>query len=205
MKTGVLVAGGVAVVALGIADTAYRTRYWGATAREMVMPLPGDELVPKPTESVTRAVTVRAPADEVWRWVQEIGRVRGGVEVVPGRSMVLLGRLEEPGQGSAGGLRSGVVGGRGAAAFGAGGLGEGPLEAVTSLHVLPLDLPADRQAGPGRCRLVTRSRTVRSGAAARAASTVLEPVALILTRRLLLGVKDRAERGALTRAAAVSG
>ena len=42
------------------------------------MPLPGDELVPDPGYEHTRAVTVHAPADEVWRWLAQIGQGRGG-------------------------------------------------------------------------------------------------------------------------------
>jgi len=175
MRTGLLVTVGVAAAALGVADVAYRTRNWGATAREMAMALPGDGLVAEPVRAVTRGVTVQAPPAEVWRWLLEVGRVHGGVELVPGRSMVLLGSLDDA-------------------------TADAPRAAVTSLHVLPMGAigaTSRHGADPGRCRLVCRSRASRPSAAARAAATVLEPLALVLTRRMLLGVKERAERSAL--------
>ncbi|HEY0969368.1 MAG TPA: hypothetical protein VGE02_00155 [Gemmatimonadales bacterium] len=42
---------------------------WGATADERGRTLPGDELVPLATDQSTRAITVRAPADETWSWL----------------------------------------------------------------------------------------------------------------------------------------
>ena len=51
---------------------------WGATDEEVRNSLPGDELVPHPTLESTRAVTIRAPAKEVWRWVVQLGQDRGG-------------------------------------------------------------------------------------------------------------------------------
>ena len=41
--------------------------------------LPGDELVPEPAEDTTLAVTVDAPAEEVWAWLVQIGQGRGGM------------------------------------------------------------------------------------------------------------------------------
>jgi hypothetical protein len=41
-------------------------RTWGATAEEVDRRLPGDELVPEPCDETTRAITVEAPADDVW-------------------------------------------------------------------------------------------------------------------------------------------
>ena len=52
---------------------------WGATSEEARMPMPGDELVPRPVVESTRAVTVRAPASEVWPWLVQMGAGRGGL------------------------------------------------------------------------------------------------------------------------------
>jgi hypothetical protein len=52
-------------------------RRWGATADERVRKLPGDR-DSKPLFTTTRAVTVDAPAEEVWRWLVQIGQDRGG-------------------------------------------------------------------------------------------------------------------------------
>ena len=51
---------------------------WGATDEEVRKGLPGDDLVLHPTLESTRAVTIRAPAEEVWRWLVQLGQNRGG-------------------------------------------------------------------------------------------------------------------------------
>jgi hypothetical protein len=51
---------------------------WGATGEDVRKSLPGDELVPHPTLESTRAATIRAPAEEVWRWLVQLGQDRGG-------------------------------------------------------------------------------------------------------------------------------
>lgn len=51
---------------------------WGATGEDVRKRLPGDELVPHPTLESTRAVTIGAPAEEVWRWLVQLGQDRGG-------------------------------------------------------------------------------------------------------------------------------
>jgi hypothetical protein len=51
---------------------------WGATAQEQRMALPGDEGPGDPARSFTRAITIRAPPSEVWRWVIQIGQDRAG-------------------------------------------------------------------------------------------------------------------------------
>src|SRR5829696_8566863 len=51
---------------------------WGATEEEIGKPLPGDELAPNPAIESTRAITVNAPLEEVWPWLAQIGQDRGG-------------------------------------------------------------------------------------------------------------------------------
>jgi hypothetical protein len=51
---------------------------WGAKDEEVRKRFPGDELVPHPTLESTRAITVRASATEVWRWLIQLGQDRGG-------------------------------------------------------------------------------------------------------------------------------
>jgi hypothetical protein len=50
---------------------------WGATEEERGRSLPGDEIVPGGHRQ-TRAITVEAPAREVWSWVAQLGQDRGG-------------------------------------------------------------------------------------------------------------------------------
>jgi hypothetical protein len=51
---------------------------WGATDRELDEPLPGDDLLPHPVAQCTRALTILAPAEAVWPWLMQIGQDRGG-------------------------------------------------------------------------------------------------------------------------------
>jgi hypothetical protein len=43
------------------------------------MCLPGDQLVSNPRLESTRAVTIRAPAAQVWPWLVQMGQGRGGL------------------------------------------------------------------------------------------------------------------------------
>jgi hypothetical protein len=52
---------------------------WGASDSEMRQTWPGDELSPTPAYVATRAVTIKAPAEIVWRWVVQVGQDRGGL------------------------------------------------------------------------------------------------------------------------------
>lgn len=55
----------------------FRTR-WGAVSNDSYRVLPGDELVPNPKWQFTHAITIHAPAAEVWKWLVQIGADRGG-------------------------------------------------------------------------------------------------------------------------------
>lgn len=52
--------------------------HWGATAEEVQMTLPGDSLVEKPDFNATRAVTINASCERIWRWIIQIGSKRAG-------------------------------------------------------------------------------------------------------------------------------
>jgi len=51
---------------------------WGATEQEHDEPLPGDDLIANINLSATRAITIRASADEIWPWIAQLGQGRGG-------------------------------------------------------------------------------------------------------------------------------
>ncbi|MCP3964119.1 MAG: hypothetical protein GY719_40330 [bacterium] len=51
---------------------------WGATRSEVTGPQPGDGIVERPRIEATRAITIRAPTAEVWPWLVQIGQGRGG-------------------------------------------------------------------------------------------------------------------------------
>ena len=51
---------------------------WGATQREVLQALAGDDIVQKAHFVATRAVTIAAPPSEVWKWIIQIGSARAG-------------------------------------------------------------------------------------------------------------------------------
>ena len=51
---------------------------WGATREEVCRPLPGDDLVPRPTFNATRAVSIDAPPERIWPWLVQVGTTRAG-------------------------------------------------------------------------------------------------------------------------------
>ncbi|UCH43636.1 MAG: hypothetical protein JSW16_03600 [Dehalococcoidales bacterium] len=55
-----------------------RRRKWGATEDEVQRSWPGDDLVPDPKGTYIHAITIQAPAADVWPWLVQIGQGRGG-------------------------------------------------------------------------------------------------------------------------------
>jgi hypothetical protein len=51
---------------------------WGASSQERDASLPGDDLIVTPGLTATRAITVHAPASQVWPWIAQLGQGRGG-------------------------------------------------------------------------------------------------------------------------------
>ena len=74
LGTAALVLGTAALAAV-IRRTSLR---WGAAPDEILLALPGDELVPCADLQSTRAVTVHAGPDDVWPWIAQLGQGRGG-------------------------------------------------------------------------------------------------------------------------------
>jgi hypothetical protein len=72
--------GGAQVAAVTLTAPIARRSYnrWGATAAEIAGAMPGDEMVPLPKMTSTRAISIGAPPGVVWAWLVQIGRGRGG-------------------------------------------------------------------------------------------------------------------------------
>jgi hypothetical protein len=51
---------------------------WGATHEELSAPLPGDAICPNSAGQVTHAITIDAQPEMVWPWIMQIGQDRGG-------------------------------------------------------------------------------------------------------------------------------
>jgi hypothetical protein len=58
----------------------YRSRHlrWGATDDEIRASMPGDEVITKPMYLATRAITINAPPSAVWPWLVQVGCLRAG-------------------------------------------------------------------------------------------------------------------------------
>jgi hypothetical protein len=175
-------------------------RCWGATDAEIGRGMPGDADVPGATYDTTLAVTVNGPPSAIWPWLVQLGYRRGGLysydwldrlfgfldapsaerilpecqrlevgDVIPvGRGPGFPVRMLDP-------LRTLVMGGE-----------SNGVHWVWQLGLYPLD---DRET-----RLVSRNR----GQLPRTISSILfmcllEPAAFIMTRKMLLGLKRRAE------------
>lgn len=58
-----------------------RSKYsiWGSTEEEAKRTLPGDALLPEPVLQSTRSISIAAEPREVWHWIAQMGRGRGGM------------------------------------------------------------------------------------------------------------------------------
>ena len=212
--TDVLV-GGSGVLATLIASPLVRARYnrWGATWAETAAPMPGDDLVPDPDLGYTRAVTIEAPVDRVWPWLAQIGQGRGGLysydrlenlvgcrirsaeTILPDHQRLAAGDLIRLGpQGypcfivhSVAPAKSLVLLGADPKPPHAAPATNDPAGAATWQWVL-------RPASKGTAtRLIVRQR-LAFPPRARAMWRIVEPIGFVMERRMLLGIKRRAER-----------
>ena len=173
---------------------------WGTTRDELSRVMAGDAVIVNPTHSATHAVTVDAPADDIWPWLVQMGYQRGGLYSYDWLDR-LFGILDRP---SANRIlpeyQHLAVGDT---------IALGPREELTVAAFEPLrtlvlsykahDFEWVWQFGlypldNNRTRLVTRgTERVPKTVGAWLFMRVMEPAAFIMTRRMLLGLKQRAE------------
>jgi hypothetical protein len=81
MRSKLLLAVAAMVLACLIYALAVRPWFlrWGATDAELQMHLPGDDLLAHPGATATRALTIQSPPDRVWPWLAQMGQGRGGL------------------------------------------------------------------------------------------------------------------------------
>jgi len=182
---------------------------WGASGEERARSWPGDDLVPAPRWQTLHAVTVGAPAAEVWPWVAQIGQGRGGfysyerLENLVGCGIRNASQIlpEHQDLAAVDGIRLAakapalplavVEPGRGFVLFGGGNVGTGaPAPGSTSWGVFV------EPAGSESARVVSRQRTHWRGglgAALLFGPWLLEPISFVMDRKMLRGIKQRAE------------
>lgn len=169
---------------------------WGAELGEALAPLPGDELLPDADGVSTRAITVDAPAAAVWPWIAQMGpSPRGGaytydwIENLLGLDMhsadEVLPDFQEPQIGDT--------------------IGYGP-NTMRIERVEPGRVLAWRSADgnwvwtfvleerDGRTRLISRNRFRLPSWKERLGMLPMEPGSLVMERKMLRGMKARAER-----------
>ncbi len=211
-----LAAVGAGVLVAGIARA--RLRNWGATGQEIEATQAGDDLVAGPVTTSTYAVTVEAPADIVWSWLVQIGQDRGGMysyewlENLFGLDIHNTDQIRAEWQHLAVGdavwvVPRGRLGMREGYAFRVALVDyrralvlrqqppEHPWDATWAFIIVPISAE--------RSRLLSRSRTAKTsgaaGVAARIGAELMGPVILLMTRKMLLGIKERAELTAAAR------
>ena len=206
-RTATGVVGLVALgAAIGSAISIRRLRTWGATPAEAADPLPGDELIPDPADTTTRAIGIDAPAETVWRWLVQVGTDRGGwythdlLERLVGVPVHNTDVIRDEWQHLDVGDRVCLApeGWMGVPA----GMILPVVDLVAGQHIVlrqsPPSSPWDgvwsfhvRECGPERCRLLIRSRTARPAGAAGVAARIASPVMGIVTGVMERGMLPR--------------
>jgi hypothetical protein len=204
LRGGGIAAGGLALAA-SLAVVSYpRWRTWcltwGASDEEATQTLPGDELLEEPDLLSTRAISISAPVTAVWPWLAQMGSGRGGVytydwiENLFGLHMhsvdVVLPQFQDIEVGDAQKLgKSGPV-----------------LRVAVADPERALVLRSDDGnwvwafclvPGATGTRLISRNRiaTPKASWPSRVFYRyVMEPGSLVMERKMLLGIKERAER-----------
>ena len=175
-----------------------RVLTWGATDTEADSRLPGDELLEAADGISTRAITIAAPAADVWPWLAQLGpSPRGGaytydwIENLLGLDMrsadQVLPEFQHPQPGETIGF----------------GTNQMRFERVEPEHVLAFRSDDGNWVWTfvldernGTTRLVSRNRFRLPTLAARLGMIPMEPASLVMERKMLRGIKARAERRA---------
>jgi hypothetical protein len=201
LAVGVAAAGAIATVGPAAYALFFRHRCltWGARDEEVAAKLPGDELLPDAGLVSTRAVTVDAPPAAIWPWLVQMGSGRGGaytydwIENLFGLNMHSAEEILPEYQHIAVGDE----------------LPMGPDRPGMTVEVLdPQRTLAIRIADQNwvwifalvpegeSTRLISRNRIATSALSpvSRLLYTVfMEPGSLVMERKMLLGIKERAE------------
>lgn len=150
---------------------------WGATDEEIQMALPGDEIVYEPRSTYTRAITIHAPAEEVWPWiVPELQNLQVGdtIYLHPQRSEKVM--LVEPGQALL--LQAGD-----------------PASLETDLENFFYSswLFYLQAVDSTTTRLIVRSRADYAGVMNWLVNAIVEPGNFIMEQKMMREIRDRAE------------
>ena len=170
---------------------------WGATKEEVTATLPGDELLEAADGIATRAIEIDAPPAAIWPWIAQMGpSPRGGAYTYDWIENLLdlnmhsadrvLPQYQHPQIGDT--------------------VGYGPnlmrVEIVEPQHVLAwrsedgnwvwtFIIESDNGS---TTRLISRNRFRLPTLVTRLGMALMEPASLVMERKMLRGIKERAER-----------
>ena len=179
---------------------------WGTTAADRASPLPGDQVVPVAHYRIDHGITINAPVTDVWPWLIQIGQDRGGFysytrlenavgakitnadRIVPAWQTRRVGELVPTVPSNYLGGRFGKIGCKVLEVIPGRALvleGWGAFVLVQVSDTSTRMLVRTRLGGePDLGTMITRPFRL----------LVYEPAHLIMERRMLLGIKERAER-----------
>jgi hypothetical protein len=173
---------------------------WGTTEDELWRVMPGDTIIDQPTNRAMQAVSVKATPEDIWPWLVQLGYQRGGLysydwldrlfgfldrpsadRILPEFQHIEVGDKIPWGHGDS--LTVAAVEPNKSLVLDYRGHG---MDWVWQFGLYPID--------GNRTRVVTRG-TERTPTTLpwRIAMLVMEPASFIMTTRMLLGVKARAE------------
>jgi hypothetical protein len=190
--------GATAAVLIGLYTRVLRKSIlnWGATDEETSARLPGDELLEHADGVSTRAIDIDAPPASVWPWLAQMGPApRGGaytydwIENLLGLNMHsterVLAEFQHPQVGETFSLGSNRM----------------RMDRVEFERVLAWRSEDGNwvwtfvlEPRDGRTRLISRNRFRLPNLVARIGMLPMEPGSLVMERKMLLGIKHRAER-----------
>jgi hypothetical protein len=199
----IVAAGGTALA------LASRTRLlrWGATDAEIADSQPGDDLIVDADVTATRAITIRRSPYAIWPWVAQLGQGRGGFysydrlenllgfdihsadRVVPGWQQLEVG--DEERLAATVGLKAVIVEpGRALVLQGSLPIARRPPFESTWAFILSEQLD-------GTTRLISRERYGYKRWWARFVVEPTQAASFVMSRKMLLGIRERAERNSL--------
>jgi hypothetical protein len=180
---------------------------WGSTDDEADGQLIGDDLIPNPDLSATRAIRIRASAEDVWPWIAQLGQGRGGLysydalENLVGCDMHSADRIVSEWQDVRVGdefrlhpdvaLEVAIVEpGRGLVVRGGVPMGETepPFDFTWAFEL--------RERLDGTTRLLMRERYGYTRPWSALLVEPVEAVSFVMSRKMLRGIRDRVERSA---------
>jgi hypothetical protein len=202
----VAVAAAGCIAALALSGRTHFLR-WGATDEEIAASQPGDDLISDANVTATRAITIRRSPDVVWPWIAQLGQGRGGFysydflenlvgcdihsadRVVPEWQQLEVG--DEVRLAPAAGLKVAILEpGRALVLHGSPPIARTPPFDSTWAFILC-------EQPDGTTRLLSRERY---GYRCWWAPFVVEPtqvMSFVMSRKMLLGIRERAERNAV--------